>query len=63
MKYLFYLAAFGLMLWALAEQTREHPNIYVQIIAVIVFFFMMMRLMNQTPSNYNKKENEDGTED
>jgi len=63
MKYLFYLAAFGLMFWALIEQTREHPNIYVQIIAVIVFFFMMMRLMNETPSNYNKNENEDGTED
>lgn len=62
MKYLFYLAAFGLMLWTLVEQTREHPNVYIQIVAVIVFFFAMMRLMNQTPSNYNKKENEDGTE-
>lgn len=63
MKYLFYSVAFGLMLWTLVEQTREHPNLYIQIVAVIVFFFTMMRLMNQIPGNDSKKEHEDGTED
>lgn len=55
MKTLTYIIAFGLMFWALMEQTSENPNIYIQILAVIVFFFLMMRLMDKTPG---KGENE-----
>ena len=54
MKFLIYIAAFVLMFWALIEQTQEQPNIYIQIIAVIVFFLLMMYLMNKTPSNSDK---------
>lgn len=39
MKSFLYLACFGLMIYALIEQTREHPNIYIQVIAVAVFLF------------------------
>ncbi len=60
MKFLIYIAVFGLMFWALVEQTKSQPNIYIQIIAVLVFFFLMMYLMNKTPSNSNKDNNEQG---
>ena len=52
MKILLYLAAFGLMIYALIEQTKEQPNIYIQVIAVAVFFVLMQNLMNKTPSNF-----------
>lgn len=61
MKSLIYFAGFGLMIWALIEQTREKPNIYIQIVAVVIFFFMMRNLMNKTPSNFdqNNENNEE----
>jgi len=58
MKFIVYLAAFALMFWALMEQTNDQPNLYIQIISVLVFFFLMMYLMNKTPSNNNKNDNE-----
>lgn len=57
MKYIFYFIAFGLMLWALIEQTTKKPNIYIQIIAVAVFFYLMMRLTDKTPSKFNDNDN------
>lgn len=62
MKFLIYIAVFGLMFWALAEQTKSQPNIYIQIIAVLVFFFLMMYLMNKTPSNSDKNNNHPNNE-
>lgn len=62
MKFLIYIVVFGLMFWALVEQTKDQPNIYIQIIAVAVFFFLMMYLMNKTPSNSDKKNNEANNE-
>jgi len=62
MKFLIYIAVFGLMFWALIEQTKSKPNIYIQIVAVLVFFFLMMYLMNKTPSNFDKNNNEPNNE-
>ncbi len=62
MKFLIYIAVFGLMFWALVEQTKSHPNIYIQIVAVLVFFFLMMYLMNKTPSNSDKNNNQPNNE-
>lgn len=62
MKFLIYIAAFGLMFWALMEQTKSQPNIYIQIIAVVVFFILMMYLMNKTPSNTNEDNNQTNNE-
>lgn len=58
MKFLIYIVVFGLMFWALVEQTRQQPNIYIQIVAVLFFFFLMMYLMNKTPSNSDKNSNQ-----
>lgn len=62
MKSFLYLACFGLMIYALIEQTREHPNIYIQVIAVAVFFILIGYLMNKTPSNFDNKSNSDNHE-
>ena len=37
------------MFWALIEQTKSQPNIYIQIVAVAVFFFLMRNLMSKIP--------------
>lgn len=67
MKSLFYVVGFALMIWALIEQSKEKPNLVVEIAAVIVFFFMMMRLMNKTPGKFDakteEKQNESTDED
>ncbi len=62
MKYLVYILGFGLMLWALFEQTKEQPNIYIQIVAVVVFFLLMMQLMNKIPSNSKRDINSNDDE-
>ena len=62
MKFLIYIAVFGLMFWALVEQTKSQPNIYIQIVSVLVFFFLMMYLMNKTPSNSDKNNNQQNNE-
>lgn len=62
MKYLFYFLGAGLMIWALIEQTKDQPDIIVQIAAVLVFFYFMMRLMNKTPSNFKEDSNTDDDE-
>lgn len=61
MKTILYIVAFGLMIWALIEQTTEHPNIYIQIVAIVVFFYLMMQLMNRTPGKNEEQQidNED----
>lgn len=56
MKYALGILAVGLMIWALIEQTYAHPNIWVQIPAVIVFFYVMMRLMDKTPGKFDKEQ-------
>ncbi|HLW62722.1 MAG TPA: hypothetical protein VKY33_04905 [Flavobacterium sp.] len=62
MKYLFYFLGFGLMIWALIEQTKDQPNIFIQMAAVLVFFYIMMRLMNKTPSNFKEDSNSEEDE-
>lgn len=62
MKIFIYIVAFALMIWALMEQTKTQPNLYVQITAVVVFFFLIMNLMNKTPSNFDKKNDTDEQE-
>jgi hypothetical protein len=42
--------------WAVIEQTKDHPKIWVQIIGIALFFYSMMRLMQKTPSNFTPKE-------
>jgi len=45
--------------WALYEQTQPNPNIWVQIIAVVIFFYGMMRLMEKVPGKNQEEEEGD----
>ena len=43
---------------AFYEQSKEQSNLYIQIIAIVIFMYGMMRLSAKTPS-----KNEDNLED
>lgn len=53
---------FVFMVWAVMEQTKAQPNIWIQVVGVALFFYTMMRLMQKTPSNFASKENEELTQ-
>ncbi|TDX11646.1 hypothetical protein [Flavobacterium sp. S87F.05.LMB.W.Kidney.N] len=44
---------------AFYEQVSEEKNIYIMIIAIVVFMFGMMQLSAKTPSKNNDKEEKD----
>lgn len=44
---------------ALYEQVSEDKNIYVTVIAIVVFMFGMMQLSAKTPSKNQEKEEQD----
>ena len=44
---------------ALYEQVSEEKNIYITVIAIVVFMFGMMQLSAKTPSKNQEKEGQD----
>ena len=44
------------ILVALYEQRSAQKNVYVMVIAIVVFMFGMMRLSSKTPSKNQEKE-------
>lgn len=44
---------------ALFEQSKEDKNVYMMIIALVIFMYGMIRLSAKTPSKNKEKENED----
>ena len=46
------------ILIALYEQSKDQSNVYIMIIAIVVFMFGMMRLSAKTPSKNQDKEDE-----
>jgi hypothetical protein len=44
--------------FAFFEQSKPNPNIYITIIAIVVFMFGMIKLMGKVPSK--KPEDKDG---
>ncbi len=51
MKYIYIIITLVFIAWAFVEQTKENPNIWIQIVGVVLFFYGMMRLMSKVPSN------------
>lgn len=43
----------------LFEQSKERPNIYIQIVALVIFMYGMMQLSAKTPSKHSEPENEE----
>ncbi|WP_035678621.1 hypothetical protein [Flavobacterium limnosediminis] len=58
MKTIYIILIFALMGWAFYEQTKPEPNIFIQVIGVLVFFFGMMKLMSKVSSNSKDKEDD-----
>ena len=44
---------------AFYEQSSEDKNVYIMIIAIVVFMFGMMRLSANTPSKNQEKDEKD----
>ncbi|WP_426485752.1 hypothetical protein [Flavobacterium sp. 2] len=55
-KILIMILAIGV---ALYEQVSEEKNIYIMIIAIVVFMYGMMQLSAKTPSKNQDKEEDD----
>ncbi len=54
-----FIAAF----FAISEQSKPKPNIYISTIAIVVFMFGMMQLSAKTPSkNLEDQENKENLE-
>ena len=47
------------ILIALYEQTKETPNVYIIIVAIVIFMYGMIRLSAKTPSKNQEKDNDD----
>lgn len=57
MKTLSIIIMFAAAFVALYEQSKPQPNVWVLVIAIIVFMAGMLRLMSKIPS---KKDNNEG---
>jgi nitrate/nitrite transporter NarK len=42
----------------LYEQSKAQPNVYIMVIAVVIFMYGMMRLSAKTPSKHSETEQE-----
>ena len=59
MKTVFIIIIFAAAFVALFEQSKEHPNKIIMIIAFAVFAVGLMKLMTKVPSKNQDKENDD----
>lgn len=59
MKTVYIVLLFAAAFLALFEQSKQHPNKIVMVIAIVVFMLGLMRLMSKVPSkNQSEKDNE-----
>ncbi|WP_313807293.1 hypothetical protein [Flavobacterium sp.] len=59
MKAFYILLFIAIIGYTFYEQSKPEPNVWIQAIGVLVFFFGMMKLMAKIPSN-TKEEDKDG---
>ncbi|MHC5353862.1 hypothetical protein ACYSNX_06730 [Myroides sp. LJL115] len=52
-KIIYVVIAIVFMIWALTQQANGNAQIWVQVVAVVLFFGLMARLMSKTPTNSN----------
>ena len=53
------IIAFGI---AFYEQSKEKSNLYIEIIAIVIFMYGMLRLSSKTPSKNDDNLDEDDNE-
>jgi len=49
------IVAIGIGLY---EQSKAQPNLYIMIVAIVIFMYGMMRLSAKTPSKHSETEEE-----
>jgi arginine exporter protein ArgO len=59
MKTIYIVLIFGLIGWAFYEQSKPNPNVIIQVVGVLAFFYGMMKLMSKVSSNNKDKEEDD----
>ena len=55
-KIAFIVLGIFFMGWALIEQSKPESRVWVQVVGVCWFFALMARLMQKTPSNFEREE-------
>ncbi len=65
MKTFLWFVAFALMVWAVIEQSKPQPNLYIQVAGVVGFFFAMYQLSQRTSSEQDShnQSNENQSDD
>lgn len=58
-KILFPIMMLFAIIIALYEQSKDNKNVYIMIVAIVIFFYGMMRLSSKTPSKNQNNDNED----
>jgi len=56
MKYVLGIIATALMIWSLLDKENPEYKIYVQVVAVALFFYVMMQLMDKMPSKKDESQ-------
>lgn len=56
-KSIYVVIAIVFMIWALTQQANGNAQIWVQVVAVVLFFGLMARLMSKTPSTNKEMQN------
>ncbi len=56
-KYIYVVIAVVFMIWALSQQANGNAQIWVQVVAVALFFGLMATLMSKTTSNNPSLQN------
>lgn len=56
-KIVYIVIAVLFMVWALAQRANGNVQIWVQVVAVGLFFALMAKLMSKTPSNSQEMQN------
>jgi len=59
MKTIFIILMFAAAFIALYEQSKEHPNNIVMVVAIVVFMLGLMRLMSKVPGKNQEKNDEE----
>ena len=59
MKTIFIILIFAAAFVALFEQSKEHPNKIIMVVAFAVFAVGLMRLMVKVPSKNQDKDNDE----
>lgn len=62
MKYILGIIGTSIIIWSLLDKQESEYKIYIQVLGVILFFYVMMQLMDKTPSKNESSNDKDNLE-